>query len=63
MHRQAQLDIVRYHQVGDDLIQHRLLKTVRSQRSHEARLLEAIDDVVLGLRNPLARGLQRAHVL
>ena len=54
--------IVRNLEVDDDLIEHGVFIAARSQRRHQAGFHQPVDHVVLGLRDPGARGLQRPHI-
>ena len=50
-------EIVRHHQVDDDLAQHLFFIAAGIERRYQASFNQAVDNIVLGLRDPHARGL------
>ena len=63
VHLVGEGQVVGHLQVDHDLVQHLVLIAAGSQRRHQAGFHQPVDHVVLRLRNPGARGLQRTHVL
>ena len=63
MHLVCKSQIIWHLQVNNDLVQHRVFIASGGQRRHQAGLHQTVNHVVLSLRDPGARGLQRPHIL
>ena len=63
MHGVSKRQVVRHGQVDHNLIQDRRFIAPGSERRCQAGLFQPVEHVVLGLRDPGAGSLQRAHIL